>query len=103
LLCLQTRCLEQLEARDVTLNEQFMPILSRALRISAQLQVLKLENCNLSGHPIIILGELSYVNPGWYVWNLKVLLQCNFISHFSLITAVSDGVTIAPFIIHNTT
>ena len=53
----QTRCLEQLEARNVTLNEQFMPILSRALRIGTQLQILKLENCNLSGRPIIILGE----------------------------------------------
>lgn len=56
LLCLQTHCLEELEACNVALNEQFMPILSRALRIGTQLQVLKLENCDLSGRPIIILG-----------------------------------------------
>jgi len=56
LLCLQTRCLEELKACNVALNEQFMPILSRALRIGTQLQVLKLENCDLSGRPVIILG-----------------------------------------------
>ena len=59
LSCLQTRCLEELEACNVTLNEHFMPILSRALRIGTQLQVLKLENCDLSGRSIIILSKLS--------------------------------------------
>ncbi|XP_033607149.1 uncharacterized protein LOC111863928 isoform X3 [Cryptotermes secundus] len=60
----KTRCLEHLEARNVTLNEQYMPILSRALRISTQLQVLKLENCNLSGRPIIILAAALKLNTG---------------------------------------
>lgn len=68
LLCLQTHCLEELQACNVALNEQFMPILSRALRIGTQLQVLKLENCDLSGRPIVILGELSYTHCHWFIW-----------------------------------
>lgn len=55
---LQTCCLEELEARNTTLNEVSMPILGRALKVGSQLQVLKLENCSLSGRPLIILGEL---------------------------------------------
>lgn len=57
----QTQCLEHLEASNMILNEQIMPILSRSLRITTHLQVLKLENCKLSGRPIIILGKLSIV------------------------------------------
>lgn len=60
----KTRCLEQLEARNVTLNEQYMPILSRALKLGTQLQVLKLENCGLSGRPIIILAAALKLNTG---------------------------------------
>lgn len=56
---LQTKCLEELDARNTTLNEQYMPILSKALRLSTQLHVLKLENCNLSGRPLVILGKYS--------------------------------------------
>lgn len=55
----QTCCLEELEARNTTLNEIFMPILGRALKVGSQLQILKLENCNLSGRPLIILGKLN--------------------------------------------
>lgn len=58
----KTLCLEQLEARNLTLNEQFMPILSRALRIGTQLQVLKLENCGLAGRPIVILTSSLKLN-----------------------------------------
>uniref|UniRef100_A0A1B6JTL2 Protein phosphatase 1 regulatory subunit 37 n=1 Tax=Homalodisca liturata TaxID=320908 RepID=A0A1B6JTL2_9HEMI len=60
----RTKCLEELDARNTTLNEQFMPILSRALRLSTQLHVLKLENCNLSGRPIVILGAALKLNTG---------------------------------------
>ncbi|XP_054271135.1 protein phosphatase 1 regulatory subunit 37 isoform X2 [Macrosteles quadrilineatus] len=60
----RTKCLEELDARNTTLNEQFMPILSRALRLSTQLHVLKLENCNLSGRPIIILAAALKLNTG---------------------------------------
>ncbi|XP_012254455.2 uncharacterized protein LOC105685173 [Athalia rosae] len=60
----KTQCLEQLEAKNVTLNEQHMPILSRALRIASHLQVLKLENCGLSGRPTIILVAALKLNTG---------------------------------------
>ncbi|KAG8266027.1 hypothetical protein J6590_080544 [Homalodisca vitripennis] len=60
----RTKCLEELDARNTTLNEQFMPILSRALRLSTQLHVLKLENCNLSGRPIVILAAALKLNTG---------------------------------------
>ncbi|KAF3425993.1 hypothetical protein E2986_11981 [Frieseomelitta varia] len=51
----KTQCLEHLEAKDIILNEQYMNILSRALRLVCHLHVLKLENCGLSGRSIITL------------------------------------------------
>ncbi|CAH0384748.1 unnamed protein product [Bemisia tabaci] len=51
------RCLEILEARSVSLNDQLMPLLTRSLRVGSQLQVLKLENCHLTGRPFLILGN----------------------------------------------
>ncbi|XP_075227693.1 uncharacterized protein LOC142328089 [Lycorma delicatula] len=60
----RTKCLEELEARNTTLNEHYMPILSRALRLSSQLVVLKLENCNLSGRPVVILAAALRLNTG---------------------------------------
>ncbi|XP_014615078.1 PREDICTED: serine-rich adhesin for platelets isoform X1 [Polistes canadensis] len=60
----KTQCLEQLEAKDVTLNEQYMTILSRALRLVYHLHVLKLENCGLSGRPIATLVTALKMNTG---------------------------------------
>ncbi|XP_015191378.1 PREDICTED: serine-rich adhesin for platelets isoform X2 [Polistes dominula] len=60
----KTQCLEQLEAKDVTLNEQYMNILSRALRLVYHLHVLKLENCGLSGRPIATLVTALKMNTG---------------------------------------
>jgi len=57
LIVQQMFSLEQLEARSIPVNEQYMPVLSRALRITPHLQVLKLKDCALSGRPIIILGK----------------------------------------------
>ncbi|XP_065201472.1 protein phosphatase 1 regulatory subunit 37 isoform X2 [Planococcus citri] len=61
-------CLEELEARNTTLNEVSMPILGRALKVGSQLQVLKLENCGLNGRSLIILASALKVNS-----NLKEL------------------------------
>lgn len=72
---LQTKCLEELDARNTTLNEQYMPILSKALRLSTQLHILKLENCNLSGRPLVILGKYSkFLSNSGYSSNLRFLL-----------------------------
>lgn len=60
----KTQCLEQLEAKDVMLNEQYMNILSRALRLVYHLHILKLENCGLSGRPIVILVTALKMNTG---------------------------------------
>ncbi|KAG7208742.1 hypothetical protein KM043_014938 [Ampulex compressa] len=60
----KTQCLEQLEAKDVTLNEQYMTILSRTLRLVCHLHVLKLENCGLSGRAIVILVTALKMNTG---------------------------------------
>ncbi|XP_067206037.1 serine-rich adhesin for platelets [Linepithema humile] len=60
----KTQCLEQLEARDITFNEQNMNILSRALRLVCHLHVLKLENCGLSGRAFIILVTALKMNSG---------------------------------------
>ncbi|XP_054006910.1 uncharacterized protein LOC128891449 isoform X1 [Hylaeus anthracinus] len=60
----KTRCLKHLEAKDVTLNEQDMNILSRALRVVCHLHVLNLENCGLSGRSIVTLVSALKVNTG---------------------------------------
>ncbi|XP_076758303.1 uncharacterized protein LOC143427754 [Xylocopa sonorina] len=60
----KTECLEHLEAKDVILNEQYMNILSRALRLVCHLHVLKLENCGLSGRSIITLVAALKMNTG---------------------------------------
>ncbi|CAL7941933.1 unnamed protein product [Xylocopa violacea] len=60
----KTQCLEHLEAKDVILNEQYMNILSRALRLVCHLHVLKLENCGLSGRSIITLVAALKMNTG---------------------------------------
>ncbi|XP_066587726.1 uncharacterized protein [Prorops nasuta] len=60
----KTQCLEQLEARDVILNESIMNILSRAIRLVCHLNVLKLENCGLSGRSIVMLVNSLKLNTG---------------------------------------
>nr|XP_034190387.1 uncharacterized protein LOC117608843 isoform X1 [Osmia lignaria] len=60
----KTQCLEHLEAKDITLNEQYMNILSRALPLVCHLHVLKLENCGLSGRCIITLVSALKMNTG---------------------------------------
>ncbi|XP_043513610.1 uncharacterized protein LOC122530587 isoform X3 [Frieseomelitta varia] len=60
----KTQCLEHLEAKDIILNEQYMNILSRALRLVCHLHVLKLENCGLSGRSIITLVAALKMNTG---------------------------------------
>ncbi|XP_033320438.1 uncharacterized protein LOC117217165 isoform X1 [Bombus bifarius] len=60
----KTQCLEHLEAKDVILNEQYMNILSRALRLVCHLHVLKLENCGLSGRSIVTLVAALKMNTG---------------------------------------
>lgn len=60
----KTQCLEHLEAKDIILNEQYMNIVSRALRLVCHLHVLKLENCGLSGRSIITLVAALKMNTG---------------------------------------
>lgn len=60
----KTQCLKHLEAKDVILNEEYMNILSRALRVVCHLHVLKLENCELSGRAIITLVAALKMNTG---------------------------------------
>ncbi|XP_015428691.1 PREDICTED: uncharacterized protein LOC107185512 [Dufourea novaeangliae] len=60
----KTQCLEHLEAKDITLNEQYMNILSRALRLICNLHVLKLENCGLSGRSTVTLVAALKMNTG---------------------------------------
>lgn len=60
----KTQCLEHFEAKDVILNEQYMNILSRALRLICHLHVLKLENCGLTGRSIVTLVAALKMNTG---------------------------------------
>ena len=58
----QTRCLEELEVRNSSLNETCISTLSKSLRLGAQLQVLRLENCALGGTPLLILVAALKLN-----------------------------------------
>ena len=60
LLCYQTNCLEQLDAKCCTVIEQAMPFLGRALRLGSQLTVLHLENSVYSGRTLMILGKFIF-------------------------------------------
>ncbi|XP_076243711.1 uncharacterized protein LOC143184960 [Calliopsis andreniformis] len=60
----KAQCLEHLEAKSVILNEQYMNILSRALRLVCHLHILKLENCGLSGRSIVTLVAALKMNKG---------------------------------------
>lgn len=53
----QSKCLEELEARNTILNESNMTSLGRSLKFGSQLCVLKLENCNLADRPLTSLGD----------------------------------------------
>ena len=60
----KAECLEHLEAKGITLQEQYMNILSRTLRLVCHLHVLKLENCGLSGRSIAMLVAALKMNTG---------------------------------------
>lgn len=53
----QSKCLEELEARNTILSESSMAVLGRSLKFDSQLYVLKLENCNLSDRTLTSLGN----------------------------------------------
>lgn len=57
LIYFQSKCLEELEARNTILNESNMTVLGRSLKFGSQLCVLKLENCNLADRPLTSLGD----------------------------------------------
>lgn len=74
-LFVKTKCLEELECRNTALSEQVVPILSRALRLGTQLQVLRLESCSLGGRSLVVLGD--------YYFSLFKVNNC-IITHFIL-------------------
>ncbi|XP_014664866.1 PREDICTED: protein phosphatase 1 regulatory subunit 37-like [Priapulus caudatus] len=51
----RTPCLEYLDCRNTTLNDQSLPLLGRALRVNNGLVTLHMEACALSGRPLMIL------------------------------------------------
>lgn len=57
LIILQSKSLEELEARNTILNESHIATLGRSLKFGSQLCVLKLENCNLADRPLTSLGD----------------------------------------------
>ncbi|XP_043267553.1 uncharacterized protein [Venturia canescens] len=64
LMIKKTTCLEQFEARDITLTQQHMNILKRPLQLVSHLHVLKLENCGLAGRAFLILVAALKMNTG---------------------------------------
>ncbi|KAG5322514.1 PPR37 phosphatase, partial [Pseudoatta argentina] len=60
----KTESLEEFEAGDIKFDELNMNTLTRALRVVCHLQILKLENCGLSGRAIIMLVTALKINSG---------------------------------------
>lgn len=54
----QSPQLEVLDVRGILFVENYMPVLARALRCGSVLRILHMENCNISGRNLLILGEL---------------------------------------------
>ncbi|KAK0160152.1 hypothetical protein PV328_007586 [Microctonus aethiopoides] len=60
----KTHCLEQFDAKDIVLTQQHMNILKRPLQLTTHLQILKLENCNLTGRAFVVLMSAMKLNAG---------------------------------------
>ncbi|KAM4642308.1 protein phosphatase 1 regulatory subunit 37 [Discoglossus pictus] len=58
----KTNCLQYLDARNTPLLDHSAPFVARALRISSSLTVLHLENCSLSGRPLMLLATALKMN-----------------------------------------
>jgi hypothetical protein len=52
----QTACLDVLEARGCSFNDPAMTMMGRSLRLGSVVKTLHLENCFLSGRPLMLLG-----------------------------------------------
>lgn len=59
--CWQTPCLEYLDIRNTLWTEQSLPLLGRSLRLDCCLTVLHMENANLSGRSLFLLGMWMFV------------------------------------------
>ena len=55
---LQTPCLDYLDIQSTVWTEPAIQFFGRALRLDCPLAVLHMENCNLSGRPLFLLGEV---------------------------------------------
>ncbi|XP_059481814.1 protein phosphatase 1 regulatory subunit 37 [Neocloeon triangulifer] len=58
----KTQCLKELIAKETCLKEEFIPFLTRSLKIGTHLSVLNLERCHLQGKPIIMLTNALRMN-----------------------------------------
>uniref|UniRef100_UPI00358E7811 protein phosphatase 1 regulatory subunit 37-like n=1 Tax=Myxine glutinosa TaxID=7769 RepID=UPI00358E7811 len=58
----KTGCLQVLDARNAPLAEQALPFVARALRMCTSLNILHLENANLSGRPLLLLVSALKMN-----------------------------------------
>ncbi|CAB3360101.1 Hypothetical predicted protein [Cloeon dipterum] len=58
----KTQCLKELIAKETCLKEEFIPFLTRSLKIGTHLAVLNLERCHLQGKPIIMLTNALRMN-----------------------------------------
>ncbi|KAG1660102.1 Protein phosphatase 1 regulatory subunit 37 [Nymphon striatum] len=58
----KTPCLENLNASNTNLNEIYIPIICRALRLGSNLSVLRLDHCNITGKTFVILVAALKMN-----------------------------------------
>jgi hypothetical protein len=56
----QTACLDALEARGCSFNDPAMTMIGRSLRLGSVVKILHLENCFLSGRPLMLLGRYEF-------------------------------------------
>ncbi|KAF4517914.1 hypothetical protein B566_EDAN005979 [Ephemera danica] len=58
----KTQCLRALIAKEICLKEEYIPFLTRTLKIGTHLSVLNLERCHLNGRPITMLANALRMN-----------------------------------------
>jgi len=90
----KTPCLEILEARGCSFNDPAMTMIGRSLRLGSHVRILHLENCFLSGRPLMLLGTMFvvfihlFLTDNVMIIHKNIVQFCEFLPHLFKLLAV---------------
>ena len=91
---MKTPCLEILEARGCSFNDPAMTMIGRSLRLGSHVRILHLENCFLSGRPLMLLGTMFvvfihlFLTDNVMIIHKNIVQFCEFLPHLFKLLAV---------------